>query len=170
LIHYLAYGSNLHPLRLQRRISSATLIGPVELPGYEMSFIKRSKDGSAKCTIPKTSSESLVYAALYSIDRDQLSELDMYEGLGNGYDHEAVSLMVSGTAYVALTYVASETHIDQSLQPYHWYKGLVREGARYHGFPADYIERIQSEDSIEDPDVDRRRENEALLAELRQLS
>ena len=51
IIHYLAYGSNLHPLRLTLRVPSARVIGVVEMPGYMLEFHKRSIDGSGKCLI-----------------------------------------------------------------------------------------------------------------------
>jgi len=164
--YYLAYGSNLHPLRLKRRVSSARMIGTVELPGYAMSFIKRSKDGSAKCTISRSAGDCLVCAALYSIDRDQLVVLDKCEGLGNGYEHEHITVEVTGVAYQAITYIAAESHVDKSLQPYHWYKGFVMAGMEYHGFPTGCMEAIQAIPSVQDPDVTRRRENEALHKEL----
>jgi hypothetical protein len=50
------------------------------------------------------------------------------------------------------------------LSPYSWYKKLVLAGAKYHGFPADYIEAIKSLRSIVDRDEMRISENEKLLA------
>lgn len=47
--HCLAYGSNLHPLRLRKRVSTANLIGIVEMQGYQLAFHKRSTDESGKC-------------------------------------------------------------------------------------------------------------------------
>jgi len=35
-ILYLAYGSNLHPLRLRQRVPSCRRLGPVSLPGYKL--------------------------------------------------------------------------------------------------------------------------------------
>lgn len=48
-VHYLAYGSNLHPLRLTARVSSARPLGTVPMPGYKIAFHKRSIDHSGKC-------------------------------------------------------------------------------------------------------------------------
>jgi len=50
-LNYLAYGCNLHPVRLQKRVPSAVFTGMVELHGRILSFSKRSVDGSGKCTI-----------------------------------------------------------------------------------------------------------------------
>ena len=41
------------------------------------------------------------------------------------------------------------------LLPYDWYHELVMIGARTHGFPEDYLKRIESKQSLRDPDSDR---------------
>jgi gamma-glutamylcyclotransferase len=50
-LYYLAYGSNLHPLRLMQRVSSAKVEDVIELPGRQGNFHKRSPDGSGKCNL-----------------------------------------------------------------------------------------------------------------------
>jgi len=53
-LYYFAYGSNLHPLRLQARLSSAQLIGTTILPGYALKFHKLGHCLSGKCNIVRT--------------------------------------------------------------------------------------------------------------------
>lgn len=50
-IHYLAYGSNLHPIRMTERVPSARVLGAIELPDHLLAFNKRSTDGSSKCLL-----------------------------------------------------------------------------------------------------------------------
>jgi len=66
-------------------------------------------------------------------------------------------------------YVAQSTHIDSSLVPYHWYKNLVLAGARYHGFPAEYIAAIEATPSKVDTDAKRTQDNEDLLRRMGQV-
>jgi hypothetical protein len=47
-IHYFAYGSNLHPLRLQERVPSAALLGWTHLHGWELRFDKRGRTDGQK--------------------------------------------------------------------------------------------------------------------------
>ena len=94
---YAAYGSNLHPQRLAKRVSSA------ELVGYSAALLAVPKFGAC------------------------------------------------------VTYIADESHIDETLEPYDWYKKLVLIGAQTHGFPARCLEEICSVATCEDPDSDRRR-------------
>ena len=41
MIHYFAYGSNLHPLRLTDRVHCADLVGSVELASHQLAFHKQ---------------------------------------------------------------------------------------------------------------------------------
>lgn len=165
--HYLAYGSNLHPLRLARRLPSARLVGTVRLPGYRLAFHKRGMDGSAKCDLELTDeSGSLAYGAVYSVAAPDIERLDKLEDLGTGYFKERVTLRVNGVALSAFVYFASQTHIAPDLLPFDWYRGFVLAGARGHGFPKEYVEQIAAVPHQADPDEARRREMLDLLDRL----
>ena len=164
-LYYLAYGSNLHPVRLIQRVPSATLIGTVKLSNSRIVFHKRSVDSSGKCMILNGEIEnSFVYGALYSIETKQLELLDKAEG--DGYQKQFVKCAVGETEYSAFTYVAKSQSIDNTLKPYYWYKQLVLAGARYHQFPASYLANIEDVESIPDLDSGRRLFNEKILADL----
>ncbi len=151
-VRYAAFGSNLHPLRLGKRLASARLRGTAFLPDWSLEFHKRSEDGSGKCSIRRGSSG--VHLAIYDmVDADRLL-LDRIEGLGAGYD--GISLEIPGFGR-CFSYAAAATHVDESLAPYDWYSGLVLAGARLHGFPDDYLSRIRSVATTRDPDAERHR-------------
>jgi gamma-glutamylcyclotransferase len=69
-----------------------------------------------------------------------------------------------GKVYKSFLYNVEPAFVVSELSPYSWYKKLVLAGAKYHGFPADYIEAIKSVRSIVDRDEMRISENEKLLA------
>jgi gamma-glutamylcyclotransferase (GGCT)/AIG2-like uncharacterized protein YtfP len=163
MTHYLAYGSNLHPLRLQQRGVQAQFEGTVQLDDYRLRFAKRSMDGSAKCTIEPAPGH-IVHAAIYVMQPNSLELLDRFEGLGRGYERQQLDIRLASGVVQAITYQASIEYIDPSLEPYHWYKYLVVCGAQYHGFPADYITAIKATTSSADTDTARQRKNDALLA------
>jgi gamma-glutamylcyclotransferase len=165
--YYLAYGSNLHPMRLARRVPSARLVGPVPLPGYRLAFHKRGMDGSAKCDLELTDeSGAMAYGAVFSVAAKEIDRLDQLEDFGDGYFKERVTLRVDGTAVSAFIYFASHTHIEPALRPFDWYKGLVLAGARHHDFPQSYVDQIEAVPHRPDPDGLRRAEMAALLAKL----
>lgn len=150
-MHYAAYGSNLHPLRLSDRISSAQLITVRYLSNWSLHFHKRSQDESGKCSI--LSGGDGVHVAIFEIGAKDKLILDKIEGVGAGYSE--ISLCIPGIGD-CVSYVAEDSHIDNSLQPYDWYKELVLIGARFHRFPDDYLKRIESIQALHDPDPRRR--------------
>lgn len=148
---YVAYGSNLHPGRLQKRVPSAALVGTGLLPGYRLTFHKRSdKDGSGKCNILVGGAG--VYVAVYEIPNFDREILDTCEGLGTGYHNRDVQLDGFGECS---TYVADSRVIDDSVQPMDWYKEYVLQGALYHGFPGDYLAQIECLAAVVDSDETR---------------
>lgn len=163
---YLAYGSNLHPLRLSERAPSASLLGTAILPGWTLHFHKRGQDGSAKCNIVRAGPTESVYGAVFEIDRTDLQALDTAEGLGNGYEHHHLELAGYGRA---LTYMASESHIDQSLSPYQWYKEYVLLGCEYHEMHERYVAGIRTLPHCDDPNRERHRENMTLVEKMRTI-
>ena len=152
-MQYAAYGSNLHPGRLVRRVASAQLLGTAFLPDWSLRFHKRSVDTSGKCTVEQGSSG--VHFAVYDISEADRGVLDRIEGVGSGYD--VIDLDVPGFG-PCFSYAASESHIDETLDPYDWYQALVHVGARALGFPADYVKRIAAVPATRDTDPARHRE------------
>jgi len=146
-MRYAAYGSNLHPLRLAKRLSSAQLITTGLLPDWSLNFHKRGNDKSAKCSIHAGGSG--VHCAIFEISADDKLILDGIEGVSFGYSDIMLSIPEVGDC---VSYIAAESHIDDSLLPYDWYHELVVIGARTHAFPADYLERIESRPALRDPD------------------
>lgn len=169
-VFYLAYGSNLHPLRLAERVPSARTVGVVEMPGYRLAFHKRSVDGSGKCLIYTEQGQThKTYGVLYKFNASEKASLDKVEGKGNGYCEQLVQFQLNGKTYTPYVYVAQSTHIDPSFVPYHWYKDLVLAGARYHHFPAEYIASIEAISSKPDPDIKRTQKNENLLRQMEKV-
>lgn len=168
-VFYLAYGSNLHPQRLAERVPSARVVGVVEMPGHRLAFHKRSIDGSGKCLIyPELGQHHNMYGVLYEFDEQDTPGLDEVEGKGQGYENRCLRLSLRGEIYSAFVYDAQATHIDPGLVPYHWYKDFVLAGARYHGFPAEYIASIEATSSKPDLNDGRRRGKENLLEQMKQ--
>lgn len=130
-------------------------IGVYALQGHELRFHKAGTDGSAKCDAFETgNSEDVVIGVLFEIDSQGKEILDRIEGLGMGYAEKSVNLIhASGSVSKAQTYFA--THIDNARKPYKWYVEHVLKGAREAPLPADYVARIVSVVSINDPDLDR---------------
>ena len=169
---YFAYGSNLHPLRFQKRIGEAVSISIGEMRNARLRFNKIGRDGSGKCNIVKTYDvEGKVFGAIYDVSNEQEQSLDRFEFLGDGYDKISIDVYVpDGGIRTCFKYVAMPDFIDDQLKPFDWYKELVYLGAQYHVFPREYIQDMVDQPTIPDDDRCRAKENRALITEIRKLT
>lgn len=153
-IFYFAYGSNMAIERIRSRISSANLMCVAVLDRHRLKFHKPSKDGSGKCDAAYTGNpKDKIFGALYSIQSNQLQELDRYEG--HGYERKTVTVhMESNKTLLAETYIATQT--NPHLRPLDWYKEHVIRGAIAIALPSDYIDEIQAIAADVDLDEERR--------------
>ncbi len=163
---YIAYGSNLHPHRLQRRTPSAQLVGTAKLSQWSLKFHQRCDgDQSAKCNIIP-SAHDCVHVAIYELALSEVPSLDRFEGLGHDYDRCEFTLADYGECFI---YLATPARIDGTWKPYTWYRDLVLLGCEFHGFPADYVKSIQSVPALDDPDPARNRQQMELVTHIRTL-
>lgn len=164
MIYYFAYGSNLHPVRLIERVPSAELVGIAQHSHHKLTFHKKSNDGSSKCNLYNSGRASdLTYGAVYKLKPEHKRNLDHFEGKGYGYIDQQIDIQLNGNKCTCFTYTAQQSHIEENILPYHWYKQLVVLGAKYLKFPDLYISTIEDVNSEEDPDPNRRKENQALI-------
>lgn len=152
---YFAYGSNMSLTRLQQRVPSAKRLDTVTLQNHQLRFHMSSHDGSGKCNAYQTNNENhKVIGALFEIDINEKDVLDRAESLGFGYGEKFVCVQSeSGEVFEALTYYALK--LDHTLKPYSWYLNHVIVGARETQLPTEYLEIIETTESIEDLDEQR---------------
>jgi len=88
-------------------------------------------------------------------EKDKL-KLDVIERLGNGYADRTITIPGFGNCS---TYVAEDSHIDNNLQPYDWYREMVLLGCQRLGFPVAYRLQISQTVANIDPHPGRRKKN-----------
>ncbi|MEE4303974.1 MAG: gamma-glutamylcyclotransferase family protein [Wenzhouxiangella sp.] len=155
---YLAYGSNLHPRRLEARVGAVEFLGAVRLSGWSLQFDKRGGDGSAKANLraaPDTG--HVAYAAAYRLQRDQIRLLDVFEGWGHGYETLPIAVRLDGEEVQAFTYLAPTQWLSDDLLPFDWYADLIVAGARFHRFDTSYVRKIAAQPAKRDRDLHRAR-------------
>ena len=164
-LRYLAYGSNLHPGRLRRRVPPAELETVIRLPGWRLTFHKRGYDGSGKGHIVCTEhGNDHVWCAVYRFPAAERGPLDEAE---RGYGITELALPDGSRAF---TYLALPERLDTRAVPYDWYRDLIALGARYLGVPEPYAAAIERHPALMDPDPERSGHNQSLLTELARLS
>jgi gamma-glutamylcyclotransferase (GGCT)/AIG2-like uncharacterized protein YtfP len=159
---YVAYGSNLHPVRLSLRLPESRFHGTAEIGGRRLCFHKTSRDNSAKCNIVRD--KGSIHVALYELSGREKLKLDEIEGIGFGYAAESIHVPGLGEAF---TYVATQSHIDDRSRPYAWYRELVLTGCELHDFPLAYVAAIRSVAVIHDPDRERHAANMRIVERAR---
>lgn len=156
---YFAYGSNMLEQRLKERVKSAKFLSNAWIRGYEVRCRKKSIDGSGKADLVETGDlEDIVHGVVYQFDPIDWDELDEAE---RGYDRAAIQVHTDSGNRDVTTYLAREEKIDESLQPYTWYRDLILCGAEQHGLPAGYREKIAAIPDIPDSDENRDSKKEA---------
>lgn len=159
-VFYFAYGSNMYGERLKSLAPAAKLLNNAKLLGYKLTFDKVSSDGSGKCNIQKSDTQTdVVLGALYMLEAKDWLALDARE---RGYRRVEVKVTTPDGDCIATTYVA-ET-VDASLKPFDWYVGYVIAGAKEIGLPADYLDQINAIEMQEDTDLERSAKHKAITA------
>lgn len=159
-----SYGSNMCTARLRERAPSARSLGRAQLRGHRLRWHKRSVDGSGKCDAePALDGRSVVWGVIFEIESSELRHLDLAEGLHQGYERVGVNVETARRSVQAQIYRAADSHKDADLKPYDWYQSLVVAGAREHGLPAGYIEKLESVPSRHDANEGRRKRASRLL-------
>ncbi len=160
---YFAYGSNLWPARLEQRVGQVQVLGAAWLDGFDLRFHKSGRDESGKCDAYRTGGgQDREWGVLYGLTPTQAGRQDAFQGPG----YRRVELRVgrvSGGLAAAYTYLADPGWLRAGLIPFDWYKAYVVRGARAHGLPRAYRERLARVPESCDPDSRRSRVNRAQL-------
>lgn len=162
--HVFSYGSNMLFQRIKERVNSVEVVKVHELKGYFLRFNKKSRDGSAKANVIQSNING--HSVIGIIQRIRMQEkpvLDRYEGLGQGYQLQNFQVEIDDQLTKIHYYQAFEENYLTQGKPYHWYLNFVVAGAKENLLPDHYINRLKQVESIEDPDMQRRQENQDIL-------
>lgn len=151
---YFAYGSNLLTQRLTARCPSARPLARATLGDHHVDFAKLSTvDGSGKATILPAPGHT-AHGVLFRMHQDDLSTLDVIEGVGHGYHRlDRVEVRLEGEMALASTYIASQP--TGPIRPLDWYLALILAGGREHRLDEAILHRFRQQQF--DPDTDHHR-------------
>lgn len=150
-IFYFAYGSNMLTERLIDRCPSAVPLGAADANGFELSFAKKGVDGSGKATLIKsTDNKAIVHGVLYKLKPNDLAALDKIEHNYTRDDNFEVDF--GQKAINVTTYIAAAKFCELGLLPFDWYRDLCVAGAKQNGVDQQYISRLESLLTLNDPE------------------
>ena len=160
-VPYFAYGANVHPGWLRRRIPAAVVMGTGELPGYRIAFNKRGRDGAGRSNAcPTGSADDRLPGVLYHLPAQDLDKLGAARA---GYHAAEVLVETAEGPLTALTWHADATQVEAGLRPWDWYVALIRAGAELHGLPEAHRRWLAAVPTQVDPDADRVAQARAVL-------
>ena len=160
-VPYFAYGANVHPGWLRRRVPAAVVVGTAELPGYRIVFNKRGRDGAGRSNAcPTGSLTDRLPGVLYRVPAQDLDKLGAARA---GYHAAEVLVETAEGPLTALTWRADATQVEAGLRPWDWYVALIRAGAELHGLPEAHRRWLDTVPTVVDPDADRAAPARAVL-------
>ncbi len=161
---YFAYGSHMFSKALGIHVPSNKFYRIGSLAGYALKFHKNGLDNSGECNAAFTNNfDDIVYGIIYDIDEKEKATLDKVQGIGDDCNEDKVVINTEEGEVEALMYEADPDFIDDSLQPFNWYKDFVLRGATGNELPLEYIKEIEKIESRADPDIKRSNNNYKLL-------
>jgi cation transport regulator ChaC len=143
---YFAYGSNMSPaIFLERRGMHPFATHRARLEGYRLCFSLPVGPGERGVANVEPAAGEHVWGVAYLIHRSEGDQLDRTEGVRGGlYERIPVALAVDGDRLEAFTY--RSCFASAGRKPSARYLGLLLEGARRHGLPADYLRALEALD------------------------
>jgi len=142
---YFAYGSNLDPgtflgRRRMRPIETRVAV----LEGFELRFDLPVGPGERGVANVAPLAGDHVWGALYRIEHGEAERLDRTEGVPHGAYRrlDVTALAIDGSGVRAFTYHAGQGQPGR--KPSRRYLGLLLAGARHHGLPAAWVERLRA--------------------------
>ncbi|KAF9421405.1 hypothetical protein HW555_002620 [Spodoptera exigua] len=145
---YFAYGSNLLTKRLHINNPSAIFYSIAKLNNYRLDFNYQVDAWQGAVATIVEDQDSDVWGTVWTMDTDQLHNLDEQEGVSIGmyYPKNVTVTTPSGQQLVARTYIetknpkkANGTDIPMERRPSNTYLEVIALGAIESHLPSDYI-------------------------------
>lgn len=139
---YFAYASNMSRAQMKSRAGEIFEESVARLENYEIVFNKKARGGSATANIRPAAGQA-VEGVLYKINEGAFRALDRFEGAPQHYRRIEVNVTSgNGQKVAAQAFIA--TKVDRGLRPAPHYLKTILDGAREHGLPEDYLQKIQA--------------------------
>jgi len=139
---YFAYASNMSRAQMKSRAGEIFEEHVAKLENYKLVFNKKARGGSATANI-RPAPGLAVEGVLYKINEAAFRALDRFEGAPQHYRRIEINVTSgNGQKLAAQAFIA--TKVDKGLRPAPHYLKTILDGAREHGLPEDYLQKIQA--------------------------
>lgn len=152
--YYFAYGSNMNPERVKKRQLPFHSYQFGRLDGHALRFNKRSTlvAGAASANVQPSKNDT-VEGLLYALHDEQAIEaMDPFEGYPVRYTRVLLPVITSEAVVNSWVYIANEDHVQEGLQPAHWYLKHLLAGEPW--LSKDYYQMLAATECLPDSDVE----------------
>jgi AIG2-like family len=139
---YFAYGSNMASSQLAAWGTQHRALGAAELPGHRIAFLRRSIRWQAGAADIVPDPSDSVWGVLWELPFGA-GDLDRKEAAGDAYRRRAVTVRLNGETVTAMAYEVIEKE-PREVPPRREYLDLMLAGAREHGLPETWLQRIEA--------------------------
>lgn len=141
-MNYFAYGANMDPVKMRERAPGARALGAALAGGWRLTFTLDSPAWGGGVAHIEADPNDEVWGVLWDATESDMVALDEYEGVAIGaYVRDRISVVHDGKEVVAFVYFAiPRGHKPPSKR---YMNALVR-GARSHGLPKPYVDRLRA--------------------------
>lgn len=143
---YFAYGSNLCPSTfVERRGLRPFEAHCARLDGWALRFDLPVGPGERGVANLAAVAGAHTWGVVYRISVADAEILDRTEGVHRGYyDRSPVTVHRAATADAVTAYTLTSRHGVAGRRPSARYMGIILDGARHHGLPAEWIEWLEA--------------------------
>jgi hypothetical protein len=139
---FFAVGTNMDADRLRRWVPSARRLGVASLPGFTLSWHKRSSGGGKLTPVRTGDTADVVWGVVFEVDDLGWEQIEDGQHAA-GYRGERVNVVApDGVEREVSVYVAPADMIDDSTMPTRSYRDPIVTAARSNGLPEQYVDAL----------------------------
>lgn len=140
---YFAFGANVHPATLARRKIEPRSHAPARLDGHRLVFDTPGLPLFEPAFANIRPANDHVWGVLYQLPADAMRRLRSFEG---AYGETEVEVESAGERVLARAFVTRSRHRER--RPSRRYLGVITDGARRRGLPAEWVARLERHPSL----------------------
>jgi hypothetical protein len=138
---YFAYGSNMDPTHMARRVPGARVVGPARLDGFRLAFSVYSTEWDGGAANLELDQGAHVWGVLWDVPDDESSGLDAFQGHPTFFRREDVVVEGPEGPMIAWTYRVAHQE-GAYVRPTDAYVNRLLSAIRVHGLPPEALDEV----------------------------
>jgi gamma-glutamylcyclotransferase (GGCT)/AIG2-like uncharacterized protein YtfP len=138
---YFAYGSNMDPANMHRRVPGARVVGPAKLSGFRLAFSVYSTAWGGGAANLELDEHGHIWGLLWDVPEDEADGLEAFQGHPTFYRREDV--VVDGPEGETIAWTYRVAHQEGSyVRPTDEYLQRMLSAIRVNGLPPEALDMV----------------------------